>query len=35
MDMIIAARISFNSRIFREIIMVACWALWTRSPLME
>ncbi|RCV38080.1 hypothetical protein SETIT_8G113200v2, partial [Setaria italica] len=27
-DMIIAARRDFNSRIFREILMVACWAIW-------
>ncbi|KAF8730443.1 hypothetical protein HU200_017021 [Digitaria exilis] len=29
MDMIIAARVSFNSNFFREIVMVACWALST------
>lgn len=29
MDMIVDARIQFNSKIFREIIIVACWTTWT------
>ncbi|KAF8659239.1 hypothetical protein HU200_058645 [Digitaria exilis] len=29
MDMLIQARRDFNSKIFREVVIIATWAIWT------